>query len=112
MDVHMYVHMYMENQLSTCLSSKGLGEEGSHDEQEKGHKNFYQECSFWSHFRKRETSPSCLKCCNPPRSQLVKLSIKSLLHTLKLLQLSVVLNKDRLNTHPMQRVRGFVLLHY
>jgi len=61
----MFTCTWRINYLSTCLSSKGLGEEGSHDEQEKGHKNFYQECSFWPHFRKRETSPPCLKCCNP-----------------------------------------------
>lgn len=56
MDVHMYVHMYMD---------KGLGEEGSHGEHEKAIKTFTKNVHFGP-ISEREKSPPCLKCCNPP----------------------------------------------
>lgn len=58
----MDVPMYMENQyLSTCLSSKGLGEEGNHDEHEESHKNFYRRIFILVPFQKEREFPFLFK---------------------------------------------------
>lgn len=102
-------HMDAEWKLSVCLFNKGLGEGCNHGEHEEGHTNFYWEYSFWSTFQKEKEFPFSFKELQSPESQLVKL-IKSPLCTLKLLQLSVVLNTDRLSRYRHATIQGFCFI--
>lgn len=101
--------MDIEWKLSVCLSNKGLGEGYNHGEREEGHTNYYWENSVLVTFQKEKEFPFSIKELQSPESQLVKL-IKSPLWTLKLLQLSVVLNPDRLSRYRHATIQGFCFI--